>query len=160
MSHPHIASRVQCYRGGTHTRCTCVGSGAGQVKIGSLAGWVRGSKYNRLLRINRQSRLPWGKEHHFQGGSNASFPSFWLQPDRERRDAITLPVRRGLQWRLPLSHVACFKVALMLWSGFRYGHILKTFLHNLEEVAVPDTVTLGSLKDNPQRLFSRLSGAV
>jgi phosphotriesterase-related protein len=77
-----------------------------------------------------------GKEHYFPSGSRAAFPSFWCPHDRERAKASAVLLEAGFGGQLLLSHDVCFKVELTRYGGFGYGHILRTFVSNLNDYGV------------------------
>ena len=97
-----------------------------------------------------------GKEHYFPSGSKASYPSFWCPSDRERARATARLVEAGFADRLLISHDICFKVELVKFGGFGYGHILRTFNRNMIEYGLAKEDIAQILVRNPQALFSSL----
>lgn len=95
-----------------------------------------------------------GKDHYFPSGSRASYPSFWCPSDRERAKAAARLVEAGFTDRLLVSHDVCFKVELVKYGGFGYGHILRTFTKNLMDYGLGSAEITQLLVKNPQTLFS------
>ena len=82
-------------------------------------------------------------------------PPFWLPSDLTRLRAIARLLEKGHGHRLLLSQDVCTKKDLVRYGGFGYGHILRTFVHNLEEVGVARTEIDRMLIDNPKRMLAR-----
>jgi phosphotriesterase-related protein len=95
-----------------------------------------------------------GKEHYFPSGSRAAYPSFWCPSDRERARAAALLVEQGLGGQLLLSHDVCFKIELVRYGGFGYGHIPRTFAANLADYGVGREELERILVDNPRRFLA------
>jgi phosphotriesterase-related protein len=91
-----------------------------------------------------------GKEHYFPSGSRAAFPSFWCPHDRERAKAASLLYEAGFSERLLLSHDVCFKIELIRYGGFGYGHILRTFQSNLQDYGLGLKEISKIMSDNPR----------
>jgi phosphotriesterase-related protein len=92
-----------------------------------------------------------GKEHYFPSGSRAAFPSFWCPHDRERAKASASLLEAGFGEQLLLSHDVCFKIELVEYGGFGYGHLLRTFASNLQDYGVGEPQIHKLLVDNPRR---------
>lgn len=92
-----------------------------------------------------------GKEHYFPSGSRAAFPSFWCPHDRERAKAASILYEGGYSSQLLLSHDVCFKIELIRYGGFGYGHILRTFQSNLQDYGLGLEEINKILTDNPRR---------
>lgn len=92
-----------------------------------------------------------GKEHYFPSGSRAAFPSFWCPHDRERAKAASLLYQAGFGSQLLLSHDVCFKIELIRYGGFGYGHILRTFQSNLQDYGLGIEEIDKIMTKNPRR---------
>lgn len=92
-----------------------------------------------------------GKEHYFPSGSRAAFPSFWCPHDRERAKAASLLYQAGFGRQLLLSHDVCFKIELIRYGGFGYGHILRTFRSNLQDYGLGLGEIENMITQNPRR---------
>jgi phosphotriesterase-related protein len=92
-----------------------------------------------------------GKEHYFPTGSRAAFPSFWCPHDRERAKAASMLCEAGFSEQLLLSHDVCFKIELIRYGGFGYGHILRTFQSNLQDYGLGLEEINKIMTDNPRR---------
>ena len=79
--------------------------------------------------------------------------SFWLPSDLVRLRAIARLLQDGHGDRLLLSQDVCTKKDLVRYGGFGYGHILRNFVHNLQEVGVTRSEIDQILVDNPKRLL-------
>ena len=82
-------------------------------------------------------------------------PPFWLPSDLTRLRAIARLLEAGHGDRLLLSQDVCTKKDLVRYGGFGYGHILRNFVYNLEEVGVARTEIDRMLIDNPKRMLAR-----
>ena len=80
---------------------------------------------------------------------------FWLPSDLTRLRAIARLLEAGHGDRLLLSQDVCTKKDLVRYGGFGYGHILRDFVHNLEEVGVTRAEIDRMLIDNPKRMLTR-----
>jgi phosphotriesterase-related protein len=92
-----------------------------------------------------------GKEHYFPSGSRAAFPSFWCPQDRERAKAASVLCEDGFDGQLLLSHDVCFKIELIRYGGFGYGHILRTFRSNLLDYGLGTEEIDKIMTENPRR---------
>ena len=82
-------------------------------------------------------------------------PPFWLPSDLTRLKAIARLLEAGHGDRLLLSQDVCTKKDLVRYGGFGYGHILRYFVHNLEEIGVVRSESDRMLIDNPKRMLAR-----
>ena len=82
-------------------------------------------------------------------------PSFWLPSDLTRLRAITRLLEADHGDRLLLSQDVCTKKDLVRYGGFGYGHILRNFVHNLQEVGVARSEIDQILVDNPKRMLAQ-----
>ena len=83
-------------------------------------------------------------------------PPFWLPSDLTRLRAIARLLEIGHGDRLLLSQDVCTKKDLVRYGGFGYGHILRHFVYNLEDVGVTRAEIDRMLIDNPKRMLARL----
>lgn len=95
-----------------------------------------------------------GKDHYFPSGSRAAYPSFWCPSDRERAKAVALLADAGFADRLLLSHDVCFRVELVKFGGFGYGHMLRTFTKNLQDYGISAAEHHRILTENPRALLA------
>ena len=82
-------------------------------------------------------------------------PPFWLPSDLTRLRAIARLLEAGHGDRLLLSQDVCTKKDLVHYGGFGYGHILRNFVHNLEEIGTSRTEIDRLLIGNPKRMLAR-----
>jgi phosphotriesterase-related protein len=97
-----------------------------------------------------------GKEYSFPALADYS-GTFWFPSDRVRAKALKALVDAGIGDRLLLSQDVCSKVDLLRYGGFGYGHVLRSFTGDLEEVGVGADDVGRMLVDNPRRIFERVS---
>jgi phosphotriesterase-related protein len=98
-----------------------------------------------------------GKDYSFPALADYS-TTFWFPSDRVRAKTLKSLVDGGIADLLLLSQDVCSKVDLMRYGGFGYGHILRTFAGDLEEVGVSKDAIRRMLVDNPRRVLARSDG--
>jgi phosphotriesterase-related protein len=78
---------------------------------------------------------------------------YWAPTDRERAQAIAALFELGFGDQVLISHDVCTKHLLMRYGGFGYGHILRTFGHNLRDFGLGTVELEKLLIENPRRML-------
>jgi phosphotriesterase-related protein len=81
-------------------------------------------------------------------------PSFWLPSDLVRARGIVTLFARGYGNEVLISHDVWTKINLTRYGGFGYGHILRTFVHQLCEVGLDEQGVQQLLVENPRRVLT------
>ncbi len=78
----------------------------------------------------------------------------WGPTDEESAADIETLIDAGFMHHILLSHDVHLKNMLTAYGGWGYAYILKTFVHRMRAVSIPDEQIGIMLVENPRRLFS------
>jgi phosphotriesterase-related protein len=80
-------------------------------------------------------------------------PAFWCPSDRERARGIAALFEAGFGDQLLLAQDVCHKYHLVAYGGFGYGHVLRSFVHNLRDAGLGRPEIDRLLVANPRRML-------